>query len=52
MSEVSFGQMLLFHFGSSVTLAREMAAGRLGNTDIKSIGVILTALSNRNFGKL
>tara|TARA_R100001244_G_scaffold281_1_gene708 strand:- start:175 stop:462 length:288 start_codon:yes stop_codon:yes gene_type:complete len=41
MSEVSFGQMLLFHFGSSVTLAREMAAGRLGNIDIKSIGDML-----------
>jgi hypothetical protein len=41
MSEVSFGQMLLFHFGSSITLAREMAAGRLGNTDIKSIGDML-----------
>ena len=37
MSEVSFGQMLLFHFGSSVTLAREMSAGRLGNVDVKSI---------------
>jgi hypothetical protein len=33
--------MLLFHFGSSITLAREMAAGRLGNTDIKSIGDML-----------
>tara|TARA_R110000851_G_scaffold144156_1_gene283245 strand:- start:42 stop:329 length:288 start_codon:yes stop_codon:yes gene_type:complete len=41
MSEVSFGQMLLFHFGSSVTLAREMSAGRLGNVDVKSIGDML-----------
>jgi|TARA_B110000438_G_scaffold303740_1_gene366897 hypothetical protein len=41
MSEVSFGQMLLFHFGSSVTLAREMGAGRLGNVDIDSISSML-----------
>ena len=41
MSEFRFGQMLLFHFGSSVTLVREMSAGRLGNVDVKSIGDML-----------
>jgi len=48
MSEVSFSQMLLFHFGSSVTLVREMSSGRLGNVDVKSMGDMLLESAYRS----